>query len=64
MNVLNKIDTLLVHLFLDRLGQYCKLRGGVYFVESLPKTASGKTLRAAVKERIAELYKFNPKDDD
>lgn len=33
-----------------------KLRGGVYFVEKLPMTASGKILRRLVKEVANKLY--------
>lgn len=60
-----KIESFLIYLSLDNLGQCCKLRGGVYFLESLPKTSSGKILRGAVKERITELFKvgLTEKDD-
>lgn len=53
-----------IYSFLDNLGQCCKLSGGVYFVDSLPKTASGKTLRGVVKKRITELYKLKQKIDN
>lgn len=33
-----------------------KLRGGVYFVETLPMTPSGKILRRVVKELANKLY--------
>lgn len=42
--------------FLDHFADYYKLRGGVYFVESLPTTPSGKLLRREVKEIAIELY--------
>ncbi|KAL5276276.1 hypothetical protein ACFFRR_001858 [Megaselia abdita] len=32
------------------------LRGGVYFVDAVPKTASGKNLRRIVKEMLTKLY--------
>lgn len=53
-----------IYSFLDNLGQCCNLSGGVYFVDSLPKTASGKTLRGVVKKRITELYKLKQKIDN
>lgn len=34
----------------ESFAQYKRLAGGIEFVESLPKTASGKTQRAIVKE--------------
>lgn len=41
----------------DNFADYKKLRGGVYFVQSLPLTASGKVLRRCVKELAIEMYK-------
>lgn len=40
----------------DRLEDFKQLRGGVYFVEELPKTASGKNIRNKVKEIVEGLY--------
>ncbi|XP_055297521.1 luciferin 4-monooxygenase-like [Sitodiplosis mosellana] len=37
-------------LVADHFADHCKLRGGVYFVDSLPTTPSGKVLRRKVKE--------------
>lgn len=34
----------------DHFADHYKLRGGVYFVDSLPTTASGKISRRQVKE--------------
>ncbi|XP_031621710.1 4-coumarate--CoA ligase 1-like isoform X2 [Contarinia nasturtii] len=39
----------------DHFADYCKLRGGVYFVESLPMTPSGKILRRKVREMASNL---------
>ncbi|XP_023298095.2 probable 4-coumarate--CoA ligase 1 [Lucilia cuprina] len=39
------------------LAHYKHLRGGVYFVEQLPKTISGKVLRRKVTELCTELYR-------
>lgn len=50
-----------VHIFAKaRLSHYKWLRGGVYFVEQLPMTVSGKILRREVTKRAAELYEKNP----
>lgn len=38
------------------LSDFKKLRGGVYFVDELPKTASGKMQRNKVKELVIKLY--------
>ncbi|XP_063700488.1 probable 4-coumarate--CoA ligase 1 [Culicoides brevitarsis] len=40
----------------EKLDDVKKLRGGVYFVENFPTTASGKVLRRAVKELANKLY--------
>lgn len=39
--------------FSDRL----KLRGGVYFTESLPKTKTGKLRREAITKLAADMFK-------
>uniref|UniRef100_T1H1B7 AMP-binding enzyme C-terminal domain-containing protein n=1 Tax=Megaselia scalaris TaxID=36166 RepID=T1H1B7_MEGSC len=39
----------------DKMPHYKHLTGGVYFVDSLPRTPSGKILRRKAKE-IAELF--------
>lgn len=44
-------------MFLEHFADHYKLRGGVYFVDSLPTTLSGKVLRRKVKETAIELYK-------
>lgn len=41
---------------LDHFADYYKLRGGVYFVDSLPTTPSGKILRRKVKEMAIALH--------
>ncbi|XP_065363972.1 uncharacterized protein LOC135957205 isoform X2 [Calliphora vicina] len=40
-----------------KLQNFKHLRGGVYFVEQLPKTISGKVLRRKVTELCTELYR-------
>ena len=52
------LKKIFIHFFvyLDHFADYCKLRGGVYFVDSLPLTPSGKMLRRKVKEIAIELY--------
>lgn len=41
----------------EKMAHYKHLTGGVYFVDSLDKTASGKILRAKAKEVAERLYK-------
>lgn len=43
-------------IFADQFADYKRLRGGVYFVDSMPLTASGKVLRRRVKEMAIEFY--------
>lgn len=38
------------------MADHYKLRGGVYFVNSIPKTPSGKLLRRWAKEVANKLY--------
>ncbi|XP_055299806.1 probable 4-coumarate--CoA ligase 1 isoform X2 [Sitodiplosis mosellana] len=40
----------------DNMTDYCKLRGGVYFVDSIPTTPSGKLLRRWCKETATRVY--------
>ncbi|XP_055325885.1 uncharacterized protein LOC129579744 [Sitodiplosis mosellana] len=41
----------------EHFADYYHLRGGVYFVDSLPTTLSGKVLRRKAKEMAIELFK-------
>ncbi|XP_031628269.1 4-coumarate--CoA ligase-like 7 [Contarinia nasturtii] len=43
----------------EHFSDHFKLRGGVYFVDSLPTTPSGKVLRRKVKESTIELYNIH-----
>lgn len=50
-----------IHLFsfyfhLDTFPNRSKLRAGVYFVNSLPKTTSGKPMHSKIVEITAELF--------
>lgn len=40
-----------------------KLRGGIYFVESLPKTHNGKLIRKGITQLATEMFKAT-KDTD
>ncbi|CAD7091537.1 unnamed protein product, partial [Hermetia illucens] len=40
-----------------RIADYKQLRGGIYFTDSIPMTASGKYQRRVVKEICTKLYK-------
>lgn len=46
-------------LLLDNLVDDCKLRGGVYFIDSIPISASGKPILREIKELATKLYKTN-----
>ena len=51
-NDLTKISEEEVKKFIaDRLAQYKQLRGGVMFVDEIPKNAIGKFLRRELRER-------------
>lgn len=43
----------------DNLPDDCKLRGGVYFVSSLPMTVAGKPIRGSIKKIATEFYQKN-----
>ena len=38
----------------DRVAQHKRLRGGVVFIEEIPKSGSGKILRRVLKEKAKE----------
>lgn len=40
----------------DKLSELKQLYGGVYFMDSLPTTPSGKLLKRIVKERVIQIY--------
>lgn len=44
------------YFILDHFADHYKLRGGVYFVVSMPTTHSGKLLRREVKAMVIELF--------
>lgn len=43
-------------IHLDNLTTHCKLRGGVFFTNSIVRTDSGKPLRRQIKEEVSKLY--------
>jgi 4-coumarate--CoA ligase len=45
----------------ERVANHKRLRGGVKWIEEIPKSASGKILRRVLKERLAKEGKFKPK---
>lgn len=47
------------HSFLDHFADHYKLRGGVYFVDSLPTTHSGKIQRRKVQEIAFKIFKLS-----
>lgn len=42
----------------DNLADFHKLHGGVFFVDSLPTTHTGKINRREVQQKAIELYKM------
>lgn len=59
---LNCIETL-SFIYLDRFADYKRLRGGVYFVDELPLTPSGKIIRRRVREIAIEMYENEMEPD-
>lgn len=57
------IKSIDLYLTLDHFSDHYKLRGGVYFVNSLPFTPSGKLLRKKVKQMAIELFNTRVADD-
>lgn len=45
----------------ERVSNHKRLRGGVRFIDEIPKSASGKILRRVLKDMLAKEGKFNPK---
>lgn len=45
-----------IFLFSEHFDDQFKLRGGIYFVDSLPTTPSGKVVRRLVKDIAIEQY--------
>lgn len=45
-----------IHRFLDTFESHKRLRGGVYFVETMPTTFTGKIARRKVAELASERY--------
>lgn len=55
-NLFNLIELFGVCFFyLEHFSDHCKLRGGIYFVETLPMTPSGKILRRKLREICSNL---------
>jgi 4-coumarate--CoA ligase len=42
----------------QRVATYKKLRGGVFFIDQIPKSPSGKTLRRILRDRIKTEHPF------
>lgn len=40
----------------DQFADYKRLRGGVYFFETLPLTPSGKVLRRVIRDMVTKMY--------
>lgn len=58
-NVSKCVDTL--SDFLDNLPACCKLEGGIYFIDSIGITVSGKLVYREAKEVAKKLHSAKPK---
>mgnify|MGYP001552332195 CR=1 FL=1 len=43
----------------NQVAHYKRLRGGIVYVENIPKSASGKILRRILRERIKKAFAAN-----
>lgn len=50
--------------FPDNLADYKQLRGGIYFVQSLFFTPSGKVIRRSVRDMAIKMHKYAADDTD
>lgn len=48
----------------SHLSDFKKLRGGVYFIEGLPRTVSGKVKTGIVREMLAHLYNQRSQEEE
>lgn len=49
----HSLDASCVHRFVDeKLSDYKQLRGGIFFVDSVPRSPSGKLLRRMLREQL------------
>lgn len=46
---------LLLHFFIDNVSSQKRLRGGVIFLDEIPRNPTGKILRRVLKERAKEI---------
>lgn len=46
------------------MADYFKLRGGVYFVDSMPETITGKIARYEVKRNAQQLFNTKPQTNN
>lgn len=53
----------IVYLLIENFPNGLKLRGGVYFVDSLPKTNSGKYIRKEITDTVKGMFNAT-KDTD
>lgn len=50
-------------IFLEKFPSRSRLRGGVYFVDSLPNTHSGKLIRRKITEIATDMFKAAKSSD-
>lgn len=59
----SQIKIIINSLKLDNFPDRAKLRGGVYFVESIPKTPIGKIQRTKAIEQAVKLFREAKEND-
>lgn len=52
-----------MHFDLDKFPNRSKLRAGIYFIDALPKTNSGKPMRPKIIAMATELFKTAKQND-
>lgn len=46
-----------IHIFIEKFSSGLRLRAGIYFVDSIPKTPTGKFVRKKVMELAEQFFK-------
>ena len=48
------VNKMLIFLIVEKVAYYKQLEGGVFFIEEIPKSPSGKILRRKLKEMAVD----------
>lgn len=52
LNIFMNIVFIFIFLFTERVSNPKRLRGGIRFVDNIPKTPSGKILRRVLRDKL------------